>query len=58
MREQSRIPLFHAWTDYLMSWLDRRAGDVLRGMPTFRRPEDSGRPGGYLPGGMAALRSR
>ena len=29
MRERSRIPLFQAWTDYLMSWLDGRPADMV-----------------------------
>jgi tetratricopeptide (TPR) repeat protein len=28
MRSTSNIPLFEAWTDYLMAWLERRAGDM------------------------------
>ncbi len=28
MREGSRIPAFHAWTEYLMAWLDRRPADM------------------------------
>jgi serine/threonine protein kinase len=29
MRRVSRIPAFHAWTDYLMAWLDRRPADMI-----------------------------
>ena len=29
MRRVSRIPAFHAWTDYLMAWLDRRPAEML-----------------------------
>lgn len=28
----SRIPVFQAWVEYLMSWLDRRVEDLLAGM--------------------------
>jgi eukaryotic-like serine/threonine-protein kinase len=29
MRQQSRIPIFQSWIEYLQLWLDRRAGDML-----------------------------
>jgi eukaryotic-like serine/threonine-protein kinase len=29
MRQTSRIPLFASWMDYLMAWLDGRAGDMV-----------------------------
>ena len=29
MRKTSRIPLFRAWMEYLMAWLDRRPGDMF-----------------------------
>src|SRR5262245_34336891 len=32
LREASRIPAFQRWTDHLVAWLDRRAGDMLAGM--------------------------
>ena len=28
MRQSSRIPLFQAWIEYLMAWLDRRTADM------------------------------
>jgi tetratricopeptide (TPR) repeat protein len=36
MSQKRRIPLFQSWCEYLMSWLDRRASDMLGGMPTLR----------------------
>jgi len=35
MRGTSRLPLFQAWTDYLMAWLDGRGGDMLINMSAF-----------------------
>jgi TolB-like protein len=35
MRQKRRIPLFQSWSEYLMSWLDHRATDVLDGIPTL-----------------------
>jgi hypothetical protein len=35
MRQASRIPLFLAWIDYLMSWLDRRPADMDHQMSAF-----------------------
>lgn len=35
MRQTSRIPLFHAWIEYLLAWLDRRPEDMAERMPTF-----------------------
>ena len=29
MRQSSRIPLFQAWIEYLMAWLDRRSADMI-----------------------------
>ena len=58
MRQTSRIPAFQSWTDHLMAWLDRRPADMLVGISRTQRVEDSGRPGGDLPGGLAALRRR
>ena len=58
MRQAPRIPVFQSWTEYLMAWLDRRPADMLVGMSALSALEDSGRPGGDLPGGMAALRRR
>jgi eukaryotic-like serine/threonine-protein kinase len=29
MRQSSRIPLFEAWMEYLMAWLDRRPADMV-----------------------------
>ena len=35
MRQASRIPLFQAWMDYLLAWVDRRHDDMLARQPTF-----------------------
>jgi eukaryotic-like serine/threonine-protein kinase len=35
MRQSSRIPLFQAWIDYLMAWVDRRSADMLARQPDF-----------------------
>ena len=35
MRQASRIPLFHAWIEYLVAWLDRRPGDMLTSVASF-----------------------
>jgi tetratricopeptide (TPR) repeat protein len=35
MREASRIPIFLAWIDYLMAWLERRAGDISSQLAAF-----------------------
>ncbi len=43
---------------HLMAWLDRRPADMIVGIAALSASEDSGRPGGDLPGGMAALRCR
>ena len=58
MRQASRIPAFQTWTEYLLAWLDRRAGGHARRHVRAQRAEDSGRPRGDLPGGLAALRRR
>ncbi len=58
MRQTSRIPALQTWTEHLMAWLDRRPADMIVGIAVSQRSEDSGRPGGDLPGGMAALRRR
>ncbi len=36
MSQRRRIPLFQSWSEYLMSWLDRRAADMFGGIPTLR----------------------
>ncbi len=36
MREGSHIPLFVAWTDYLMAWLDRRPEAMRLDVPPLR----------------------
>ena len=33
MRQSSRIPLFQAWIEYLMAWLDRRTADMTYRIP-------------------------
>jgi TolB-like protein/tetratricopeptide (TPR) repeat protein len=35
MRQQSRIPVFQAWIDYLMAWLDRRTADMTSRLATL-----------------------
>jgi serine/threonine protein kinase/tetratricopeptide (TPR) repeat protein len=35
MRSMSHIPLFQSWTDYLLAWLDGRAGDMLASISAF-----------------------
>ena len=35
MRQSSRIPIFEAWIEYLMAWLDRRPADMVGRMSTF-----------------------
>jgi TolB-like protein/tetratricopeptide (TPR) repeat protein len=35
MRQASRIPLFEAWMDYLMAWLDKRIDDMARRASMF-----------------------
>ncbi len=37
MRGTSRLPLFQAWTDYLMAWLERRGSDMLVNISAFGR---------------------
>jgi eukaryotic-like serine/threonine-protein kinase len=37
MRQSSRIPVFEAWIEYLMSWLDRRPADMQGRMSTISR---------------------
>jgi hypothetical protein len=43
MRESSRIPLFQAWIEYLMAWLDRRTEDMadrMASVTAFKIQED------------------
>jgi serine/threonine-protein kinase len=43
MRESSRIPLFQAWIEYLVAWLDRRTGDMadrMASVTAFKIQED------------------
>ena len=35
MRSTSNIPLFEAWTDYLMAWLEKRADDMVVSVSAF-----------------------
>ena len=35
MRGTSHLPLFQAWTDYLMAWLDGHGGDMIINMAAF-----------------------
>jgi serine/threonine-protein kinase len=35
MRQQSRIPLFQSWIEYLTAWLDRRPADMALAMSAF-----------------------
>jgi len=35
MQQTPRIPLFRAWTDYLMAWLERRPADMRLGSSVF-----------------------
>jgi TolB-like protein len=35
MRRASRIPLFEAWIEYLLAWIERRASDVVMRRPDF-----------------------
>ena len=35
MRQQSRIPVFQAWIEYLMAWLDRRTADMTSRLATL-----------------------
>ena len=35
MRDASRIPVFEAWIEYLMAWLDRRGEEMTRLAKTF-----------------------
>jgi TolB-like protein len=35
MRQQSRIPLFQSWIEYLTAWLDRRPADMALSMSAF-----------------------
>ena len=35
MQGTSQLPLFQAWTDYLMAWLDGRGGDMIINMSAF-----------------------
>ena len=36
MRAASLIPVFRAWTDHLLAWLDRRPADMLAGLSAFK----------------------
>ena len=43
MRQSSRIPLFQAWIEYLMAWLDRRTADMtyrISGRETLKIYDD------------------
>jgi non-specific serine/threonine protein kinase len=35
MRSTSHLPLFQAWTDYLMAWLEGRGGDMVVSISAF-----------------------
>ncbi len=35
MSQRRRIPLFQSWSEYLMSWLDRRAADMPDGITSL-----------------------
>jgi tetratricopeptide (TPR) repeat protein len=37
MQQTPRIPLFRAWTDYLMAWLERRPADMRLSTTAFRQ---------------------
>ena len=58
MRQASRIPAFQSWTDYLHGLARSPARGHARQPRPSQRAEDPGRPGGDLPGRMAALRCR
>ena len=53
-----QIPAFQLWTGHLMNWLDRSGSRHDRRDVRSRWAEHSARPGGDLPGRMAALRRR
>ncbi|HJR65638.1 MAG TPA: protein kinase [Gemmatimonadaceae bacterium] len=35
MRSTSRLPLFQAWTDYLMAWLEERGSEMIMNISVF-----------------------
>ena len=37
MRQPSRIPIFRAWIEYLLAWLDRRTADMSVRLSTLSR---------------------